>query len=93
MHSLRHLFLVIALLTAQWVAAAHGVEHGLGKEKNVGGHVCELCLAAHDLGAALPGSAALPAVAPPDLPPDTVLPVGRVAPSVFQPRQGAPPRF
>lgn len=62
MNSLRHLLLVVVLLFGQLVAAAHAVEHAADQQEGLPTHVCELCLAAHDLGSALPPAAILPLV-------------------------------
>lgn len=59
MNSLRHLLLVLALLFAQLAAGAHAIEHA-SKEGALTKHACEQCLAAHDLGSALPSLAVLP---------------------------------
>ena len=69
MNSLRHLLLIAVLVFAQLAVGAHAVEHAAGKEGALPTHTCELCLAAHDLGAALPSvplllAPALPAPAP-----------------------------
>jgi hypothetical protein len=68
----RHLLLVMALVFAQLVAGVHAVEHGLGKEGAPSLHTCQLCLSAHDLGSALPGTAAPPPVVETLLTPETV---------------------
>ncbi|MGE5472333.1 MAG: hypothetical protein ACM3X0_16170 [Bacteroidota bacterium] len=57
MRSLPRLLLVALLFFAQAWAGAHAVEHAAGKEGALPNHVCELCLAAHDLGSALPSLA------------------------------------
>jgi hypothetical protein len=57
---LRRLLLVAVLLFAQLAAGAHAVGHAEDNESGLPGHVCELCLAAHDLGTALPALFALP---------------------------------
>lgn len=62
MNPLRHLLFVVALVFAQWAAGAHAVEHAVAKDGALPAHACELCLAAHDLGSALPGVASLPPV-------------------------------
>lgn len=62
MQSLRHLLLALVLCLAQIGVSAHAIEHALGEAEGKGGvplHVCELCIAAHDLGAALPSLATL----------------------------------
>ena len=51
------LLLVLFLLFAQLAVAGHAVEHALGEREGLPPHVCELCLAAHDLGAGLPSLA------------------------------------
>jgi len=61
--SLRHLLLVAVLLFAQLAVGAHAVGHAAESEKGMPTHACELCLAAHDLGAALPSLASLPVAA------------------------------
>lgn len=63
MNSLRHLLLVAVLFLAQLAVGAHAVEHAAGNEGALPTHTCELCLAAHDLGAALPSLPALPLAA------------------------------
>lgn len=58
MHTrLLHLLLAFLLLSAQALVAMHAVEHAVQEGKGAPTHVCELCLATHDLGAALTGSA------------------------------------
>ena len=93
MIKLRQILLVAALLFAQLVAGAHAVEHVVGKEKGLPTHVCELCLAAHDLGSGLPGNAVLPAVAALKSPQESTSVDGRSGFPAPQARQGAPPRF
>lgn len=91
MLSLRHLLLAVLLFAAQWAANLHAMEHALGEAEGMPPHACEWCLAAHDLGDALPGVAtplAAPAVFAPPLPP--VL-FGRTALRPPEVRQGAPP--
>ena len=63
MNSLRHLLLVAVLLLAQLAVGAHAVGHAADNEPGLPTHACELCLAAHDLGSALPSLAALLPVA------------------------------
>ena len=60
MNSLRHLLLVLALVFAQLAVGVHAVGHAAGDDEAVPTHACELCLQAHDLGAALPALALLP---------------------------------
>jgi hypothetical protein len=57
---LRHLLLVAVVFFAQLAAGAHAVGHAADNESGLPTHACELCLAAHDLGTALPSLAALP---------------------------------
>lgn len=57
----RRLLLVAFFLLAQGLAGAHAVEHAAGGEEGLPPHVCVLCLATQDLGAALPS---LPPVLP-----------------------------
>jgi len=79
-NSLRQLLLVAVLLFAQLAAGVHAVGHAVDDE---GGpatkHACELCLAAHDLGAALPSLAALPPVLAPRFVPELLLVDSRAA--------------
>lgn len=77
MKPLRQFFLVVVLIFAQLAAGVHAVEHAAGKEGALPAHVCELCLAAHDLGSALPGMAALPPVVAAVLVPEALPPTGR----------------
>jgi hypothetical protein len=90
---LRQILLVAALLFAQLLAGVHAVEHVAGKEGGLPTHICELCLAAHDLGAGLPGYATLPVAAQAHPPLESISVDGRSAFPVPQARQGAPPRF
>lgn len=87
----RRLVLIFVLCFAQLAAGAHAVEHAMTKEGPVPSHVCELCLAAHDLGAGLPVLAAMP---PPDIPVrvfEAALFAGRSHLPALPARQGAPP--
>ena len=52
MNPCRHLFLVLILVFAQLAAGAHAIGHSLDQGDGLAPHSCELCLAAHDLGAA-----------------------------------------
>lgn len=54
MKQFRHLLLVALIVLAQWLAGAHAVAHAAGDDGAMPTHACELCLAAHDLGSALP---------------------------------------
>ena len=69
MNSLRHLLLVVVLLFAQLASGAHAIEHVVSQEDGLPQHVCELCLVAHDLGAALPSMASLPLASVPGVAP------------------------
>lgn len=62
MTSLRHFLLVVALIFGQLAVGVHAIEHVAGKEGASPVHACQLCLAAHNLGSALPGTATLPPV-------------------------------
>ncbi|QRM18471.1 hypothetical protein GBK02_03195 [Dechloromonas sp. TW-R-39-2] len=91
MNPLRHLLLVAVLFFAQLAAGAHAIDHAVDKEGALPNHVCELCLAAHDLGAALPSLTALPPVLAQYVRPEQLPHLGRTA---FPPpltRQRDPP--
>jgi hypothetical protein len=88
---LRHLLLVAVLLFAQLAAGAHAVGHAAGDERGLPTHTCELCLAAHDLGTALPALAALPAIAPPRLVPAATSICGRASLPAPTAAQRGPP--
>lgn len=91
MNSLRHLLLVAVLFFAQLAAGAHAVGHAVDNEGAPPTHVCELCLAAHDLGSALPSLAVLPPVVTAYVRPETLQTHARTA---FPPplaRQRDPP--
>lgn len=92
MNPLRHLLLVVVLFVAQLAAGAHAIEHAASKEGPLPNHVCELCLAAHDLGSALPAMAAALPPALPQAAPDIEFPTPRAALPPPLARQGAPPR-
>jgi hypothetical protein len=62
-NSLRHLLLVAVLLFAQVAAGAHAIDHAVDNESSLPKHACELCLTAHNLGAALHSVAVLPPLA------------------------------
>ncbi|MBL8449820.1 MAG: hypothetical protein JNM32_07840 [Dechloromonas sp.] len=91
MTALHRFLLVCVFFFAQLAAGAHGVEHGAGDEGPLPSHVCELCLAAHDLGSALPSLVALPPIAPPRGMPEAAPATGRTFLPVPPARQGAPP--
>jgi hypothetical protein len=88
---LRHLLLVVVLVFAQLAAGAHAVEHAAGKEGALPAHACELCLAAHDLGSALPGVAALPPLVALVLVPEALSFSARSYLPATRARQRAPP--
>lgn len=89
--TLSHFLLSVLLLCAQAFAAAHAVEHTLEEGRGLPPHVCELCLAGHDLGAGLTGKAATPvAIAATYLPPSYTC-SGRAALPAPQARQQSPP--
>ena len=79
MRSWRHLLLVVSLLLGQLLAGAHAVEHAASEEDGLPTHVCQLCLAAHDLGAALPSVVSLPPVVLPLWLPESPVARGRTA--------------
>ena len=91
MTALHRFLLVCVLFFAQVAAGAHAVEHGAGEEGPLPSHVCELCLAAHDLGSALPSLAALPPIVPPQGMPEATPVTGRGFLPAPPARQGAPP--
>ena len=72
MNPLRQLLLVAVLLFAQLAAGAHAVTHAVDNDSGLPTHACELCLTAHDLGAALPALALLPPVVVPQPVPDAL---------------------
>jgi hypothetical protein len=90
---LRHLLLVAVLFCAQLVAGAHAVEHAVDNEKGLPTHVCQLCLAAHDLGAALPSLAALPPLQVAQFVPEALLTHDRSAFPAPAATQRGPPHF
>ena len=57
-----HLLLVFSLLLGQLLAGAHAIEHAASRDEGLPTHACQLCLMAHDLGAALPSLVSLPPV-------------------------------
>ena len=90
MNPLRHLLLVAVLLFAQLAAGAHAVGHTEGKD-GLPTHACELCVAAHDLGSALPALAAVPPVCLPRLIPAALQVNDRSAfPPPAAPQRGPP---
>lgn len=91
MAKLRPLLLVITLIFAQLVAGGHQVEHAAGKDGILLGQACELCLAAHDLGAALPKIVSLPRIADLVLVPEALSFIARSHLPPPNTRQGAPP--
>jgi len=88
---LRHLLLVVVLLFAQMAAGAHAVEHAANQEGTLTKHACELCLAGHDLGSALPSLASLPPVIAQRIAPDIREIQGRIALPPPLARQRDPP--
>jgi hypothetical protein len=93
MLQLRHLLLVAVLFFAQLAAGAHAAEHAVGNEKGLPTHVCELCLAAHDLGAALPSLPVLPPVQVALFVPDALRAHGRDGFPAPAASQRGPPHF
>ncbi len=91
MNLLRHFLLVVVIVFAQLAAGAHAVEHAAGKDGALPVHACELCLAAHDLSAGLPGVAALPPVVELLLAPEALSFYARSYLPPLGARQGAPP--
>ena len=88
---LRHLLFVAVLFFAQLAAGAHAVGHAADNEGGLPAHTCELCLAAHDLGVALPSLAALPPVVVPLLVPEALHDHARSAlPPPAAPQRGPP---
>ncbi|MDP2882185.1 MAG: hypothetical protein Q8N89_11450 [Azonexus sp.] len=88
---LRSLLLVFAVFFAQLATGAHAVEHAAGNEQGLPTHACQLCLAAHDLGAALPSLLALPPVLAVQLVPASFSAHGRTAfPAPIATQQGPP---
>ena len=88
---LRRLLLVLAILFAQLATGAHAVEHAAGNEQGLPTHACQLCLTAHDLGAALPSLVALPPVLAVQLVPESFSAHGRTAfPAPIATQQGPP---
>jgi hypothetical protein len=88
---LRHLLLVAFLFFAQLAAGAHAVGHAVDHEDGSPPHFCELCLAAHDLGTALPSLAALPPACLPELIPAALQVNDRSAfPPPAAPQRGPP---
>lgn len=91
MNPLRHLLLVVLLFFAQLAAGVHAVEHAAGNEGGLPTHACQFCLAAHDLGAALPSLAVLPPVLAIPLVPEVLPAHGRSAlPPPAAPQRGPP---
>jgi hypothetical protein len=90
---LRHLLLVIVLFFAQLVAGAHALEHLAGNEDGLPTHACELCLATHDLGAAVPVLVVLPPVLALQVVPASFAAQGRGAFPAPIATQRGPPTF
>ena len=93
MLQLRHLLLVAVLFFAQLAAGAHALEHVADSEKGLPTHACQLCLAAHDLGAALPSLVALPPVVPIQFVPEALVAHARSAFPAPVATQRGPPLF
>ncbi len=92
MRSWRHFLLVVSLLLGQLLAGAHAVEHAANNEDGLPTHVCQLCLAAHDLGAALPSVVSLPPVVLPQWVPESLATSARTAFPAPLACQRGPPR-
>ncbi len=91
MNSLRHLLLVAVLLFAQLAAGVHAVGHTADNESGLPAHTCELCLAAHDLGSALPSVVTLLSVVIPQFIPESLDSFGRQAfPAPIASQRGPP---
>jgi hypothetical protein len=90
---LRHLLFVAVLFFAQLAAGAHAVEHAATNENGLPTHTCQLCLAAHDLGTALPSLVALPPVQAVQLVPDNLSVHDRAAFPAPVATQRGPPAF
>lgn len=91
MLQLRHFLLVAILFFAQLATGAHAVEHAAGDEKGLPTHACQLCLAAHDLGAAMPSLVALPPVVAVQFVPEALSAHGRSAfPAPLATQRGPP---
>lgn len=93
MLQLRHFLLVAVLFFAQLAAGAHAIEHAAGNEGVLPTHACTLCLAAHDLGTALPSLVALPPVVVVNFIPETFAAHGRSAFPAPLATQRGPPIF
>ena len=85
-----HFLLAFLLLCAQAFAAVHAVEHAV-EDQGMPTHACELCLAAHDLGAGLTGSVTVPATVAATYISYLYLCTDRGALPVPQARQQSPP--
>ena len=85
------LFLVLVLFFAQLAAGAHAVEHAGNRDDGLPTHTCELCLAGHSLGAALPSVAVLPLLSLAPSVPEAPPLAGRTCLPPPAARQGAPP--
>ena len=94
MRAWRHFLLVASLVLAQLLVGAHAIEHAAGNDETQPTHACQLCLTAHDLGAALPSLASLPPVVAPQLAPAGIAPVARLAfPAPVACQRGPPTAF
>jgi hypothetical protein len=77
--AIRQILLVAALVFAQLAAGAHAVEHAAGDRDGMPAYACQLCLASHDLGAALPSLAPPLPVIVAAVPAATHIPAGRLS--------------
>ncbi len=93
MNLLRQYLLVAVLLFAQRAAGAHAVGHVADKDPGLPSHVCELCLAAHDLGSTLPSAGALPSLPAPGVLPESLDSPSRAALPPPIATQRGPPAF
>ncbi|MGE5769915.1 MAG: hypothetical protein ACM32G_06440 [Betaproteobacteria bacterium] len=92
MNPLRQILLVFVVVIAQWVSAAHAVEHAVEVDGTVAAHTCPLCLTAQDLGAALPSLAQQSSAITPRLVPESLAAHARAALPPPLPSQRGPPR-
>jgi hypothetical protein len=87
---LLHFLLAFLLLCAQAFAAVHAVDHAV-EGQGLPTHVCELCLAVHDLGAGLNSSIAVPVTIAASYLPHDYFCTDRGALPAPQARQQSPP--
>lgn len=93
MRAWRHFLLVASLILAQLLAGAHAIEHAAGNDEALPTHACQLCLTAHDLGAALPSLASPPPVVTVFVAPDVQPTQGRAECPAPPAGQRGPPAF